>query len=651
MEVEDESSPFLTGVIEGFYNRPWKVEQRLDLFHKLSKYRLNSYLYAPKDDAKHRSQWRQLYTEEECKALKVLIDCCKENGVQFFYGISPGLDIRYSDEEEMDKLHEKTKQIQDLGCEGFAILWDDIEPNLSAQDAKTFASFSHAHCTISNRLYNLLDKPKFLFCPIEYCSSRAVPNVKESEYLTTLGKQLDGNILVFWTGSKVVSRTVSAQEINQLREVIKRKPVLWDNLHANDYDHQRVFLGPYTGRDTSPQSYLSGVMTNPNCEYSLNVPAIVTLSDWVHNKTWDSSGLEAQNLAVKEFLASTAISAYGQEPGKDAAKVLTEDDVDLICQMFWLPHSHGPIVNKLLEDLKYCKENVSSVMFTEEKRARSNTFSISSDRGLEKGAPVADAVKAWQDRYSRVRDLVERFSNLCDKATHIANRDLLYDLSPYITNVNMMLHGWNNYLKWVSILKCKKPLQSGPTLCGLPGGLAGDLVRLYPVQEQEEYPLQAPVSSIKTLVLVLPCSVESIWIKAGEMVLNQGFQTISPIFKLAKECFIIKKGSEVVGSFVVWETKKIKSEDINCTLDFSVIDDDVIEKFPIFVKLFINDRTMETSFVGQLLESLVSFDDGVITLIRCDTEHFNLRSFESFGFQNINCKTDSNLIWLGKPSI
>ena len=91
---------FYTGVIEGFYNRPWTLDQRLDLFHKLSKYGLNSYLYAPKDDSKHRAQWRVKYTETECQELQQLINACKQSGVIFFYGISPGLDIRYSDPAE-----------------------------------------------------------------------------------------------------------------------------------------------------------------------------------------------------------------------------------------------------------------------------------------------------------------------------------------------------------------------------------------------------------------------------------------------------------------------------------------------------------------------------------------------------------------------
>ena len=41
--------------------------------------------------------------------------------------------------------------------------------------------------------------------------------------------------------------------------------------HANDYDHQRMFLGPYSGRDPDIIPHLRGVMTNPNCEYRFDV--------------------------------------------------------------------------------------------------------------------------------------------------------------------------------------------------------------------------------------------------------------------------------------------------------------------------------------------------------------------------------------------
>ncbi|MHB1307409.1 MAG: beta-N-acetylglucosaminidase domain-containing protein, partial [Limisphaerales bacterium] len=46
---------FLSGVVEGFYGRPWNPSQRRQLFEWLRIAGLNAYLYAPKDDIKHRA--------------------------------------------------------------------------------------------------------------------------------------------------------------------------------------------------------------------------------------------------------------------------------------------------------------------------------------------------------------------------------------------------------------------------------------------------------------------------------------------------------------------------------------------------------------------------------------------------------------------
>lgn len=63
-------------------------------------------------------------------------------------------------------------------------------------------------------------------------------------------------------------------------QILRRRPLIWDNLHANDYDHKRVFLGPYSGRSTRLIPHLRGVLTNPNCEYEANFVAIHTLAQW-----------------------------------------------------------------------------------------------------------------------------------------------------------------------------------------------------------------------------------------------------------------------------------------------------------------------------------------------------------------------------------
>ena len=311
--------------------------------------------------------WRELYTEEECRDIKELIDSCQKNQITFFYGISPGLDIRYSDKTEITLLNNKVEQIRSLGCQGFAILWDDIEPELSEEDSKHFKSFSEAHCIVSNQMYHQLERPKFLFCPVEYCSNRALPNVRDSEYLQTIGKLLEPDIQVFWTGSKVVSETITGEECKALAEVIKRRPIIWDNLHANDYDHQRLYLGPYLGRDRSspPSQYLAGAMTNPNCEYSLNLPAMVSLAEWANNEDWDVTGQAAHQRAVTELLGEMKVGTYEDgrqlEVKAEPENVMSEADVDLLVQMFWLPHSHGPRIAQLLDNFRFCRDNAAVV--------------------------------------------------------------------------------------------------------------------------------------------------------------------------------------------------------------------------------------------------------------------------------------------------
>lgn len=39
------------------------------IFNRLKRYGMDSYVYAPKDDYKHRAYWRELYTVEEADHL------------------------------------------------------------------------------------------------------------------------------------------------------------------------------------------------------------------------------------------------------------------------------------------------------------------------------------------------------------------------------------------------------------------------------------------------------------------------------------------------------------------------------------------------------------------------------------------------------
>ena len=70
------------------------------------------------------------------------------------------------------------------------------------------------------------------------------------------------------------------ESIEEITSVLKRRPLIWDNMHANDYDQKRLYLGPYTGRPSNLIPRVKGVLTNPNCEYGPNFVAIHTLAQW-----------------------------------------------------------------------------------------------------------------------------------------------------------------------------------------------------------------------------------------------------------------------------------------------------------------------------------------------------------------------------------
>lgn len=85
---------------------------------------------------------------------------------------------------------------------------------------------------------------------------------------------------MYLIGPKVISKEITIESIQELTEVLHRPPLIWDNLHANDYDQKRLFIGPYCGRSTELIPRLRGVLTNPNCEYETNFIPIHTLSQW-----------------------------------------------------------------------------------------------------------------------------------------------------------------------------------------------------------------------------------------------------------------------------------------------------------------------------------------------------------------------------------
>ncbi|XP_055055331.1 protein O-GlcNAcase isoform X1 [Misgurnus anguillicaudatus] len=311
---------FLCGVVEGFYGRPWSMEQRKVLFQWMQRWDLNTYLYGPKDDLKHRLLWREVYSAEEEAQLKTLIGEAESRGLRFVYALSPGQDIVFSSSCDLTLLKRKLRQVTDLGCHAFALLFDDIDHSMCQADTEAFSSFAHAQVTVANEIFRFLGEPPvFLFCPTEYCNSLCTPSVSKSPYLLTIGEDLLPGISIIWTGKKVISRELSADSLAEVETVLRRPPLVWDNLHANDYDSRRVFLGPFKGRPPGLRAHLRGLLLNPNCEFEANFIPLHTLGSWLQEgkeEKGDEEGYSVEralSVALQDWMKELSLPLH---PGR-----------------------------------------------------------------------------------------------------------------------------------------------------------------------------------------------------------------------------------------------------------------------------------------------------------------------------------------------
>lgn len=391
MAIADE---FLAGVIEGFYGKPWSQEERLQLFDWMKAWGLNTYFYAPKDDLKHRSLWRELYTEEEAESLKSLISACAASGLRFIYGIAPGLDIRYSDDWEITVLKVRLEQMQRLGCRDFAILFDDIPDRLRIADTERFGTFAKAQCHIANTLLGFLSsESRLLFCPTPYCGRMAAANLGGENYLATVGKSLSKKIDVFWTGPEIISREITVEHVREIATLLRRKPVIWDNLHANDYDGRRFFCGPYSGRLPELRHEVKGILINPNCEFPLNYVPIRTLATYF--TSYMESSRDRYLNAMNEWLPSF----------KTVRLPAALEDLVLFGDCFYLPYENGDTADWLLAQVK---------------------------SSIKRGGKVSD---------------VERLRNFCACLAELEDRSLFYALSRRVWELREELDLLDKYLK------------------------------------------------------------------------------------------------------------------------------------------------------------------------------------------------------------
>lgn len=429
------------GVVEGFYGRPWTAAQRAELCRWMASVGLNSYLYAPKDDPKHRLHWFRPYTPKEAEELGALIRSCQRLGIRFVYGLAPGYRADFGPKRMERLLQAKIRQLRGLGCGDFALLFDDIPPEGSAEHLRRYGSWAGAHITWTHQVLRQLRREPnsgtLFFCPTPYCGSFA-GDISTNAYLREIGERLDPQIPVFWTGKDIVARELGVEEMRQLRCVLGRPPILWDNLFANDYDLRRLYLGPYGGREPGIVREVSGILVNPNCEFRANFVPLHTFASFVRRrgKPWNSSA--AYQAALKEWRSYFA-DYQGTLPSVNELRLLADS--------LYLPYELGTEAQHLLSDLRQVLKAKGHAKTAVEKRFRQRS----------------EGLARW---HTRITELVDR--------------ELSYTLYRHVWELKEEMDLLHRFVAWQKLpARGRPPMRSIFHQLGTyRGGFAAELQRL-----------------------------------------------------------------------------------------------------------------------------------------------------------------------------
>jgi hyaluronoglucosaminidase len=289
----------LRATVEGFYGPPWSHEERLAHLSFCAGVGLDTYVYGPKDDPWHRERWREPYPPDELGRLASLVAHAASVGVRFVFAIHPGLSMRWDDPAEQDALHAKAAQLWEVGVRRFALFFDDIDytGDPGADGA--------AHARVSARFVDDFLVPRgaapswdepFFVVPTDYAGTQT------SAYRTGFGAHLPDHTLVFWTGPDIVVGAISDDDVRAARAAFGRPLALWDNFPVNDFDAERVFLGPLVDRPSAfEDGVLAGIMANPMIQPRASRIALATVAEYAADPAAYDPGA-AHDRAVKSLV-------------------------------------------------------------------------------------------------------------------------------------------------------------------------------------------------------------------------------------------------------------------------------------------------------------------------------------------------------------
>ena len=309
MECEVTDYPSVTdrGVIEGFYGNPWSHKDRLRQFDFYGQYKMNTYVFGPKDDPYHRARWREPYPADEAAKLKELVDAAHKNKVKFVWAIHPAGDIKWCLEDSIN-VAKKLELMYDLGIRSFAVFFDDVW----GEGARGDKQAGLLNYLTDNFVRKHKDVEPLIMCPSQYNKGWT-----SGDYLNTLGTKMYPEVRIMWTGNSVVDM-IEENDMQWINEQIKRKAYIWLNYPVNDYCQSRILMGKTYGNGLDINDMVSGFCSNPMEYAEASKVSLYSIADY----TWNMPAYDSVRSWERALGALMPTSA-------DAFRVFCENNVDL----------------------------------------------------------------------------------------------------------------------------------------------------------------------------------------------------------------------------------------------------------------------------------------------------------------------------------
>lgn len=402
LEIRDWPDVAYRGVVEGFYGTPWSFDARISQIKFYGENKLNTYIYGPKDDPYHSSpHWRSAYPEAEAAAIKALVDCSVANNVDFVWAVHPGKDIKWT-QADRDSLILKFEKMYDLGVRSFAVFFDDISGEGTKAD-KQAELLNHVN---QKFIKTKQDVKPLIMCPTEY--NKSWSNV-EKGYLPTLGKELEDDVHIMWTGDRVCT-DIHQTSLEWINPLIKRSAFIWWNFPVSDYVRDHLLMGRVYGNDTDIAPLMRGFVCNPMERAEASKIAIHSVAAYTWNmKQYDADKAWQRGVSLlmpNDYEALMKFAEHNSDMGANGHRYRREESVAVL-----------PTINSALTALNENKEITPT-----DCAALRNEFTLMAD-----AATILMATEDNKALLSEIEPWVMQFKNVAETA--LAAMDLYQSLS------------------------------------------------------------------------------------------------------------------------------------------------------------------------------------------------------------------------------